>query len=86
MLATELDHSSRAGNAKLCLQRSWLVVDPGMNDATVMTALMTSHAIFLLEQQQAKAGKSLSNLECNCEADNASADDDDVVMRVRHDR
>ncbi len=86
VLATELDHRRRAGNAQLCLQRPWLVVDPGMNDAAVVAALMPGYAIFLLEQQRAKAGESLGNLERDGEADNASADDDDVVVRVRHDR
>jgi hypothetical protein len=57
-----------------------------MYDTAVVTALVAAHAIFLLKQQQSKTGESLSNLERDCEADNASSDDDDVVVRVRHDR
>jgi hypothetical protein len=51
-----------------------------------MTALMPAHTVFLFEQQQPKVRKSAADLERDCETDNAPADNDDVVMRISHDR
>jgi hypothetical protein len=47
---------------------------------------MLAHAIFFLQQQQAKTGEALGDLERDGKADNASADDDDVSARISHDR
>ena len=57
-----------------------------MNDATVVAALMLAHPRFLLQQKQAKTGEALGDLERDGEANNASADDDDVVAGVGHER
>jgi hypothetical protein len=47
---------------------------------------MLAHAIFFLQQQQAKTGEALGDLERDGKADNASADDDDVAARISHDQ
>jgi hypothetical protein len=57
-----------------------------VNDAAVVAALMLAHAIFFLQQQQAKTGEALGDLKRDGKADNASADDDDVAARISHDR
>ena len=59
--------------------RSGLVINARVNDAAVMTALMLAHALFFFQQQQAKMGEALCDLERDGEADNASTNDDDVA-------
>jgi hypothetical protein len=44
-----------------------------------MAALVPAHAIFFLQQQQPKTRELLCDLERDGEADNASADNDDVA-------
>src|SRR5258706_11872303 len=86
MRAAEFDHGARALDAELRFQRSGLVINAGVNDAAVVAALMPAHAVFFLEQQQAKAGESLRDLKGDGETDNTSADDEDIVAGVGHER
>ena len=79
LFAAKLHHGRRAGDAQLRLQRSWFVVDAGMNDGAVVAALMPAHAIFLFQQQQAEPGKAPRDLQRDGKANNASTHDDDVV-------
>ena len=57
-----------------------------MNDAAVVAALMLAYPIFFFQQQQAKTGEALRDLEGDGEADNAAADDGDVVAKISHER
>jgi hypothetical protein len=50
-----------------------------MDDATVMAALMPTHAVFFLQQQEAEPRKSLRDFEPHGQPDDPSTDDDDVV-------
>ena len=62
-------HAQSAGRAEI-------------NGSGVLVAMFhetESHAIFFLEQQQSKAREALGDLEGDGEADNAPADDGDVV-------
>ena len=55
-----------------------------MDDAAVVAALVLTHAIFFLEQEESKAGESLRDLKGDGEADDASTDDDNIVAGIGH--
>ena len=52
MLEAELDHRRGSTDAKTRLQRARLVVDAGVNDAAVVSALVARDAVFFLQEQQ----------------------------------
>ena len=85
MCAAEFDHGAGAVYTQFGLERSGFVINTGMNYAAVVAALMLSYAIFFFQQQQAKSRKSLADFERDGEADNAAADDRDVVAGISHD-
>ena len=50
VLAAELHHGRGALDAKLGFQGTRLVVDAGVNHATVVSTLMTGHPVFFFDQ------------------------------------
>lgn len=56
-----------------------------MNDATVVTALMTGDAIFFFEHCELQTGEHPRKVHRSRETDDASADHHDVATLVRHD-
>ncbi len=84
MLAAEFNHSRGATHTKPRLQRPRLVVDAGVDDAAVVSALVTRYARFLLEQQKPLLRKTPCDLQRNRESDNSAAHDDNVVARGIH--
>jgi len=52
MLAAELDHGRGSAHAKTRLHGTGLVVNAGVNDAAVVSALVTGNPVFFFEQQE----------------------------------
>src|SRR5208282_4004371 len=84
MFPAELNHCGGARDAQPGFQGSGLVIHSGVNDATIVPALMAGNAVFLFQKQQPMARKPPLNLQPHSKADHAAADDDYVVPRVRH--
>src|ERR1700688_2508161 len=84
VLAAEVNHGRGSGDAEAGLQGSGLVIDAGVNDAAVVSALVASDTVFFLEEQEPQVGKTARDFERDAKADGATADDDHVVARVGH--
>src|SRR5215467_4002784 len=84
MFAAELHHGCRPGNAETCLQGSWFVVHAGVNDATVVAALVARNFAFFFQHKQFLARKPSCDFERHAESDNACSNNDNVVTRVSH--
>ena len=54
VVAAKFHHGGGALDAKLCFQRSRLVVNAGVNHAAVVSALVAGNTVLLLDQQQAQ--------------------------------
>ena len=85
MVAAELHHRCRPSNTKTCLQGSSFVVDAGVNDATVVTALVARNFAFFFQHKQFLMRKPSCDLERHAESDRACSNNDNVVTRVSHD-
>ena len=84
VLAAELDHGGGAGDAESRLQRTGLVVEAGVDDAAVVSALVAGDAVFFLQNQKPQMGKAARDFERDGEADHTAADDDYVVTGIDH--
>src|SRR5262249_1271969 len=84
MFAAELQHRCRPSNTKTCLQGTWFVVDAGVNDATVVAALVVRNFAFFFEHKQFLARKPSCDFERHAESDNACSNNDNVVTTVSH--
>ena len=84
MLAAEIYHGSGSGDAQPRLERAGLVIDTGVDDSAVMSALVLSDVEFFLQEQEFGARESLRDYARDGESDDASADDDGVVVGVGH--
>ena len=84
VFAAELNHGRGAGQAEAGFQRAWFVVDTGVDDAAVVSALVAGNAVFFFENEETEMGETTCDLEGDGEAYDAAADDDYVVVRVGH--
>ena len=84
VFAAKFHHGGGSLDAKLCLQRSRLVVNAGVNHAAVVSALMTGNSVFFFDQQQPKVWEQAGAVHRGRETYNASADHDDVETLIRH--
>jgi hypothetical protein len=84
MLPAELDHRRGAGDAQLCFERAWLVVNAGVNNAAVVAALVAAHTIFFFQQEQSQLWKTPSGLERNREANDSSTNNGHAIAGAVH--
>src|SRR5690606_15590920 len=70
----------RACPAQLRLQRTRLVIDSGMNDAAIVSRLVTREIAFLLQQTDPRARLGFLHGFCCREPDNAAADDAVIIV------
>ncbi len=84
MLATEGHHRGCAFDAQFRFQRTRLVIDSGMNDAAVVSALMARYAIFFFHQQQAELGEGSAELHGGGKTNNSAADNHNVKALIGH--
>ena len=82
--AAKFHHGGRALDAELCLQRSGLVVNAGVNHAAVVSALVAGNTVFLLDQQQAQVRQGAGGVHRGRETDDSSANDYDVESLIGH--
>src|ERR1700730_16653180 len=68
-------------NAKFSLQASWLVIDPGVDNSTVVARLMARNYRFFLNDCERNSGKTVSKLKACCQADDTSTDNCNVHLR-----
>ena len=83
MLVAELEQPATAVEAVARLERAWLVVEAGVDDAAVVTGLMLRQASFRFQHHDRdvlRRGK----LECRRQAEDAAADNGDVETRRAH--
>ena len=84
VLAAELDHGRGSGDAEFGLERSGLVIDAGVDDAAVVSALVPGNAVFFFEDEKSPMRESLGEFEGDCESDDATANDHYVVGGFGH--
>src|SRR5947209_11721319 len=80
----ELEHALHALDTQLRLQRAGPVVDTAMEYAAVVAGLVATHCRFLLHQGDAEIRPLSDEVETGRQADDAAADDDDVMVVGRH--
>ena len=78
MLAAELDHLPDAAHSQPRLGRARLVVQPGVQHATVMARLVPSNLAFLLEDGDIVVWKSLAESVRRGESDDPATDNRDL--------
>ena len=69
-------------DAEARLQRSRRVVDPRVDNATVVSRLMARERVLFLQQREPDAGVTCQQLACDGETQDAAADDEDIVGLV----
>src|SRR5215469_15837584 len=84
MLATELHHRGCTANAQARLQRTGLIVDTGVDDSAVVSALVPSNPFFLFDDEKLLMRKPARDLERHAEADDPASDHNNVVTGVGH--
>src|SRR5215831_6015379 len=84
VLATKSHHGGGAFHAQPRLERAGLIVDPRVDDTAVVSALVAGNTVFFFRHQQAEAGEAADEMHRGREADNASADHQDVTTLVGH--
>src|SRR5215472_3787693 len=67
-------HGGASSHAVARFYRTCAVVNAGVNDATVVSRLMGSYAIFFFNDEQTFGWKAACKLEGSCESDDAGAD------------
>src|SRR5581483_1124103 len=77
VLLTKIDHRFRALHAEARLQRSGRVVNAGVNNAAIVSALVACDSRLFLDHEQPEFGKRLREVHRGGEADDAPANDDD---------
>src|SRR3989441_10199446 len=78
VLAAELDHGRRTSNAVLRLQRARLVIDAGVDDATVMAGLVSNGGTFLFENGNTATAKAARGLQGSRQATDSAPHDNAV--------
>ncbi len=84
VLAAKFHHGRGSFDAQPRLQRSGLVVNAGVNDSTVVSALMTGNSIFLLDHEQSQMRQGAGGVHRGRETYDTSTNDDDVERLIRH--
>jgi len=84
VFAAEGHHGGCAFDAHFGFQGAGFVVNPGVDYAAVVAALVPGDAGFFFQQQQPNPGQVASEMHCGGEADDATADDDDVEVVIGH--
>jgi hypothetical protein len=79
VLAREIDGRRRAATAQICLEAAGLVVDPGVDDTAVVAGLVPTEAVLLFEEDEACARPHLEQLHGARQADDAAANDTEVM-------
>src|SRR5262249_38960065 len=84
MLIAETQQLLLPGDAEPRLKRAWFVVDTGMDHAAIVPGLVHGEAILLLKDRQPEVWILLEQLERRGQADDAAADDRDVIVPLSH--
>jgi len=84
VFAAELYHGRGTGYAEAGFQRAGLVIDAGVDDAAVVSALVAGDAVFFFENEETEMGEAAGDLEGDGEAYRAATDDDYVVTKIGH--
>src|SRR5256714_7425639 len=74
-------HRARPFHAEACLQRSWLVVDAGVDHAGAVAGLVCGQLALALENAYAAPRAAGEELARHGEPEDAPADDGDVTPR-----
>ena len=82
--AAKFHHGGGSLDTKLRLQGSGLVINAGVNDAAVVSALVPGDGVFLLDQQQSQIREQAGGVHRGRETYDSSTDDDDVETLIRH--
>src|SRR5262245_9369536 len=82
MLLAEFNHLPDAANSQPRLSRAWFVVQPAMQHAAVVAALMLADGRFLLEHRDFRVGKALTQPKGRRQPYDAAADDDDAFCHA----
>ena len=80
VLAAEPGHKPNPAQGEPGLQRAWLVVEPAVEDAAVVRALMAAGAVFFFKDADRRAPLAKQQLAGDGEAYDAAADDEMVVV------
>lgn len=67
-------------HAQLCLQTAWSIVNTGMDDTTVIAALMSSKLAFLLDQAHLQFRMSREEFTSCGAANYSSTDNSNIVL------
>src|SRR5262245_55172019 len=84
VLLAKAIHRFATFGAQFGFQRARLVVEAGMYDAAIMARLMSAKMIFGFEKDQTKVWLCIKERICNRYADDASANNRDVVKTFTH--
>src|SRR5579862_2982164 len=84
VLPAEFHHRRGSRHAQSCFQRTWLVINAGVNDTAVVPTLMAGHTIFLFKHQQALLRKTPRNFQRDDQSHDTAANHYDVVARICH--
>ena len=84
VLGAEALHGGASGDAVARLERAGAVVEAGVDDAGVVSGLMSSDAVFLVDDDEAVSRKAAGEVEGGGESDDARADDEKVGLAIGH--
>jgi len=82
VLAAELDHRRSAGHAVLRFQRTRFVINAGVNDAAVVSGLMTRNCVFFFENSNSTIAERPDRFERRGQADDSSTNNDQIKLQV----
>ena len=74
----EVEELLITGSAVGGFETSGFVVEAGVDDAAVVSGLMAGRGGFLFDEDEPGSGSGLEQFECGGEADDATADDEDI--------
>ena len=74
MLSAELNHRRRTGHAVLGFQRTWFVINAGVNDAAVVSRLMTRDFVFFFEDSNSTIAECPDRFERSGQANDSPTD------------
>ena len=83
MLLTELHHPGGAGDAVLRFQRSWLVVDAGVDNPAVVPRLMARNCRLFLENGEPDTAVGADRLKRRRQPHDPTADDDKFKLEIQ---
>jgi hypothetical protein len=84
MFVAKADHFLQACNSELGFERSWFVIESGVEHAAVVRRLMLAHVVFLFDDRDFEIRRSFCESPRSRETDESGADHYDTIFFRRH--